>query len=160
MAESAPASEQFPLEKIHAAHKQARLVTLAIASTLPMYALVAELLVRSGHNMALVAGNTTLRIIFFALAGVFIFAATVVKGMLLRTAPATPEGRLARLRSASIITTAFAEGPAVLGLVLFMITRQRSDFYILLVVAAYLLVRHLPLQAAWGLYVRRGGDAR
>jgi len=160
MAELAPASEQFPLEKIHAAHKQARLVTLAIASTLPMYALVAELLMRSEHDVTPVTGNTTLRITFFALAGVFIFTATVVKGMLLRTAPATPEARLARLRGASIVTAAFAEGPAVLGLALCIITRQRSDFYILLVVAAYLLVRHLPLQAAWELYIRRGGDAR
>lgn len=159
MAESAPASE-FPLEKIHAAHKQARLVTLAIASTLPMYALVVELLIRSEHDVVPVNGSMTLRITFLALAGVFIFAATVVKGVLLRTAPATPEARLARLRSASIIAAAFAEGPAVLGVALCIITRQRTDFYILLVVAAYLLVRHLPLQAAWELYVRRGGDAR
>jgi hypothetical protein len=159
MAESAPASE-FPLEKIHAAHKQARMITLSIAATLPVYALVAELIIRSEHDVVPVTGNTALRITFFALAGMFIFTATVVKGVLLRNAPATPEARLARLRSASIITAAFAEGPAVLGLALFMITRQRSDFYILLVVAAYLLVRHLPLQAAWELYVRRGGDAR
>jgi len=40
------------------------------------------------------------------------------------------------------------------------ITRQRMDFYILLVVAAYMLVRHLPQQATWQTYVRRGGDAR
>jgi hypothetical protein len=58
------------------------------------------------------------------------------------------------------MTAAFAEGPAVLGLGLFLITRSRADFYILLVVAAYLLVRHLPQQAAWEVYVRRGGDTR
>jgi F0F1-type ATP synthase membrane subunit c/vacuolar-type H+-ATPase subunit K len=159
MAEPAPASE-FPLEKIHAAHRKARLITMGIAATLPVYALVVELLLRSQHDVVPTAGMSTLRITFYALAGVFIFTATVVKGVLLRSAPATPEARLTRLLGASVITASFAEGPAVLGLALFMISRQRSDFYVLLVVAAYLLVRHLPMQAAWELYVRRGGDAR
>jgi hypothetical protein len=74
--------------------------------------------------------------------------------------PATPELRLTRLRGASIITAAFSEGPAVLGFVLFIITRSRMDFYVLLVVSVYMIVRHLPLQGAWETYVRRGGDAR
>jgi hypothetical protein len=159
MSDPAPASE-FPVEKIHAAYKQARLVTIAIGASLPVYVIIVELLRRMQPSAAPMTGIGMLRVTFFALAGVFIFTATVVKGVLLRTAPATPEARLTRLRGASIMTAAFSEGPAVLGVALFMISRQRSDFYILLVVAAYLLVRHLPMQGAWEVYVRRGSDAR
>lgn len=158
MPQPAPADD-FPLDKIHAAFKQTRMIVLSIAATLPVYALIVEILGRQ-QPAAPVAAPGMLRISFYALAGVFIFTATVVKGALLRTAPASPEARLSRLRGASIVTAAFAEGPAVLGLALFMITRSRMDFYVLLVVAAYLLVRHLPLQGAWEVYVRRGSDAR
>lgn len=159
MIQAAPADD-FPLEKIHAAHRQTRLIVLSIAATLPVYALVAEILNHSMPSPVAVSGISMMRITFFALAGMFIFTATVVKGVLLRTVPPTPEARLARLRGAAIVTAALAEGPAVMGFILFLITRSRSDFYILLVVAAYLLVRHLPMQAAWELYVRRGNDAR
>jgi hypothetical protein len=159
MAETAPVSE-FPLEKIHAAHRQTFLITASIAATLPVYAISVEIIRRSQPDAVPMTGVGMLRITFFILAGVFIFTASMLKGVLLRTAPATPEARLARLRGTSIMTAAFAEGPAVLGFALFLITRSRGDFYILLVVAAYLLVRHLPQQAAWDVYVRRGGDAR
>jgi len=158
MSESIAASE-FPAEKITLAFRQARMITLSMAATLPAYAIVVEIL-RHSQPVASIGGTGVLRITCFVLAGVFIFTATVVKGTLLRTAPPDPAMRLARLRVASIVTAALSEGPAVLGLMLFIVSRSRSDFYILLVVAAYLLVRHLPLQAAWEVFVRRGGDAR
>jgi hypothetical protein len=158
MPQPAPAPD-FPLERINAAFKQTRMIVLAIAASLPVYVLVAELTSRS-MPAATVPAPTALRYTFFGVAVLFIFTATIIKSALLRSVPLTPEARLARLRVASIVTAAFAEGPAVLGLALFMITRSRGDFYILLVVAAYLLVRHLPQQAAWELYVGRGGDAR
>jgi hypothetical protein len=159
MIENAPAAE-FPLEKINAAHKQTLLIYAGIASSLPVYVLMVELLRHSQPAAQPMAALSLLRIAFFILAGMFVFTSTVIKGMLLRAAPADPVARLGRLRVASIVTAAFAEGPAVLGFALFIIARQRTDFYLLLVVAAYMLVRHLPQQAAWQLYVRRGGDAR
>jgi hypothetical protein len=159
MTDPAPSNE-YPLEKIHAAHRQAIIITAAIATTLPLYVVIVELLRRAQPAATPMAGIGVLRITFFALAGVFIFTATVAKAMFLRSASADPDARLARLRVAAVMTAAFAEGPAVLGLALFIISGQRSDFYILLVVALYLLVRHFPQREAWELFVRRGGDAR
>jgi hypothetical protein len=158
MPQTAPASD-FPLEKIAAACHHARIIALAIAATLPVYVITVEMLRRTQTSTPMMS-NGMLRIVFFGIACVFIFTASVAKGVFLRSAPPTPNGRLTRLRVASILTSGLAEGPAVLGLGLFMITRSRMDFYILLVVAAYLLVRHFPQQAAWETYVRRGGDAR
>src|SRR5205809_6161339 len=116
MPQPAPAPD-FPLDTIHAAFKQARLIVASIAATLPVYARIVEMMHRQ-HPLAPIAGLTPMRITFYLLAGMFIFAATVIKGVLLRNVPPTPEMRLARLRGASIITAAFAEGPAVLGLAL------------------------------------------
>jgi len=159
MTENAPAAE-FPLEKINAAHKQTLLIYAGIATSLPVYVVMVELMRHSQPEAQPMTAVSLLRITFFVIAGIFIFSSTVIKGMLLRAAPADPVARLARLRVTSVVAAAFAEGPAVLGFALFIITRQRTDFYILLVVAAYMLVRHLPQQAAWQVYVRRGGDTR
>ena len=159
MIENAPAAE-FPLEKINAAHKQTLIIYAGIASSLPLYVIMVEVLRHQQPDIPSVTALSLLRITFFVLAGIFVFSSTVIKGMLLRSAPADPAARLARLRVASIVTAAFSEGPAVLGFALFIITRSRMDFYILLIVAAYMLVRHLPQQAVWQLYVRRGSDSR
>src|SRR5262245_1001731 len=159
MIENAPASE-FPLDKINAAHKQTLLIYAGIASSRPLYVIMVEVLRHQQPDVVQVTALSWLRIAFSVLAVMFVFGSTVIKGILLRSAPPDPVARLARLRVASIVTAAFSEGPAVLGFALFIITRQRIDFYILLVVAAYMLVRHLPQQAAWQLFVRRGSDSR
>ena len=159
MTQPAPVSE-LPLERIHAAHRQARIIVAAIASSLIMYVIVVETLRRMQPDATPVPNADILRIVFFAVAGMAIFAATVTKGILLRTAPATQEGRLARLRSTTILAAAFAETPAVFGLALFITTRRRADFYALLVVAAYMLARHFPIRDAWENYVRRGSNTR
>jgi hypothetical protein len=160
MPQTAPADD-FPLERIQAVHRSTRRITLMLAGTFPLLALAVEAM-RHGGATPVLSGTDTgrLRIICFAIAGVLIFAATVIKGFLLRRVPPTPEGRLTWLRAASLCAASIAEWPAILGFALFILTGSRSDFYILLIVAAYLLVRHLPQQAAWEVYVRRGGDAR
>jgi L-amino acid N-acyltransferase YncA len=96
----------------------------------------------------------------FAVAISAIFLVTVTRYTMLRTPPATPEARLQRIQSASMLGAALSELPAVLGLALFITTRNRGDFYIMLVLSAYMLIRHFPRRAAWETYVRRGTDAR
>lgn len=159
MNETAPQSE-FPLERIHAAHRQARLIVAAIGFTIISYVIVVEVLLRMQPGVVPAGDSQMLRIIFYTVAVIAIFSATVIKALLLRTAPATPEARLMRLQSTTIMSAAFAELPAIFGLVLFFLTRQRSDFYSLAVVAAYLIVRHLPQRETWENYVRRGADSR
>jgi hypothetical protein len=101
-----------------------------------------------------------LRIALFAVAGLLVFTSTVLKGSILRNAPAHSDLRIGRLRTATIITAAFAEVPVIFGLVLFILGRQTSDFYILLVISIYMLVRHFPRREQWEEYVRRGGAHR
>lgn len=159
MSQSAPVSE-FPLDRIHAAYRQARMLIASMGSSLIAYVIIAEIIRRTQPDATPIASGDMLRIILFAVAGTAIFTATVVKAILLRNAPATPEARLARLRNTALLSAAFAELPAVLGFVLFFTTRRHGDFYALLVVSAYMLVRHFPRLETWENYVRRGNDAR
>lgn len=155
-----PAASELPIETIQTAHRRATTIVAAIGFSLIAYVLVVELLRNSQPDAMPVAQAGTLRMAFFAVAVSAIFMATVIKAMLLRTAPPTPVARLMRLQTTSILAAALAELPAVLGVVLFLLTRTRSDFYMLLVVSAYMIVRHFPRLETWQTYVRRGSDAR
>ena len=95
----------------------------------------------------------------FVIAGAMIFMTTVVKGLMLRGAPADPAARLARLRTATMVGLALSEVPVVCGVVLVAIGRARQDFYMLLVISVYMLVRHFPRRGAWEEYLRRGGSS-
>ena len=86
-----------------------------------------------------VASAEMIRIVLFVLAGTAVFAATLFKPIYLRTVPATPDARLARLRTSAVLSAALAELPAILGFILFFVTGQRTEFYGMLVVSAYLL---------------------
>jgi len=150
----------FPAQKIAVAHRQATMITGAIAASLVIYVIVVEVLKRSMPAPEGAPSLDTIRIALFAIVGAVIFMTTVIKSMLLRRPAATGDARLAQLRTASILTAAFAEMPAVLGLILFLIGRRGADFYLLLVVAAYMLARHFPRRETWENYVRRGGNVR
>jgi hypothetical protein len=159
MNETTPSLE-FPLERIHAAHRRATIIVGGIASSLLVYVLVVEVLRRTQPDMPAMPAARMIRMAFFAVAVFAIFMATVAKAVLLRGAPPTPIARLLRLQTTTILAAALAELPAVLGLALFLLTRSRMDFYILLAISAYMIVRHFPQRAAWETYVRRGSDAR
>jgi hypothetical protein len=98
----------------------------------------------------------TLRIALFVIAGVMIFTTTIVKGILLRDALADPTGRLARLRTATITGLALSEVPVASGLVLVVLGHARADFYMLLAISAYMMVRHFPRRGLWEEYLQRG----
>jgi hypothetical protein len=155
MNRTAPLSD-FPLEKIHEANRQAKILFASMGSSLVAYLIVSRLLPETQP----VAGADMLRIALLIAAGAVVFAATVVKGIMLRNAPPSPEARLARLRSTAVMSAAFAELPAVLGFVSVFLAGPSMAFYGLLVVSAYMLARHFPTRDAWELYVRRGDDAR
>jgi len=155
-----PAAADVSAHKIEIVHRQAVLVTAAIGASLVFYAVMVEVLRRTLPPAEVVPAFDMLRIALFAVAGVMVFTTTVLKATLLRNAPPSGDMRLARLRTASILTAAFAEVPVIFGLVLFIFGRLTTDFYILLVVSLYILVRHFPRRDQWNGYVLRGGAAR
>jgi hypothetical protein len=155
MSETAPLSE-FPVEKINEANRQAKMLFLSNGSSLIAFFIVSRFVPQATPG----ANAEIIRIVLFVLAGTAVFASTLFKPIYLRTVPATPEARLARLRTSAVLSVALAEMPAIMGFILFFFTGQRTEFYGLLVVSAYLFVRHIPQREAWENYVRRGSDSR
>lgn len=149
---------ELPAAHIEAARRQTAIIVGAFGVSLVTCLVLVEVFRRSGPVAAAAApGLDPIRIAVFSVAGVVVFTSTVVKGVLLRQAPPDPALRLARVRAATIIAAAMAELPAVLGLVLFFLSRSQNDFYILAVVSLYMLVRHFPRREPWDAYVQRGG---
>jgi hypothetical protein len=74
----------------------------------------------------------------------------IVRRTLLGRSPAGDEAAQARrLVSTSITIAALAEVPAVLGLVLFMLSGMRGDFYVLFVLSLVLQAVHFPRLEGW-----------
>lgn len=142
-----------------AAYKQTATVAGAIAASLLMYAVVSEVLMRAPTSDGVPAFLEPLRIALFVIAGVAIFVTTIIKGVMLRNAPADAAARLARLRTATFTALALCELPAISGLILVMVGRNRSDFYMLLAISTYMMVRHFPRRGAWDEYMQRGSSA-
>ncbi|HXV14966.1 MAG TPA: hypothetical protein VEC56_12240 [Candidatus Krumholzibacteria bacterium] len=146
-------------EFVAASYKQTAIVAGAIATSLVMYAIVAEIISRSATTGEPPAFLGTLRVALFVVAGAAIFMTTIVKGIMLRNAPADAASRLARLRTATIASMAVAELPATAGFVLVALGSARADFYMLLAISAYMMVRHFPRRGPWDEYVRRGSTS-
>lgn len=144
-------------QRIDTAHRQAVIISAAIGASLLVYLVLVELLRRTLPAPSMIPNMQIVRIALFVLAGMMVMSSTVLKGVVLRNAPADAALRLARLRTASILSAALAEVPAMLGLVLFLVGRTTEDFYILGVVSLYMLVRHYPRRDQWENYLRRGG---
>jgi hypothetical protein len=138
-----------------ATYKQTAMIAGVIAASLVVYVIIAEMLMRNTSGAEPPAFFGGLRIALFIVAGVIIFMTTIVKGLLLRSVPTNRDARIARARSASLAAVALAEVPAFCALVLVALGGARTDFYMLLVISCYMMVRHFPRRGAWDEYLRR-----
>jgi hypothetical protein len=91
-----------------------------------------------------------LRIVFYFVAISLVFVTNVVQGFILKATKTDDIGQIAsKLTSVNIITTALAETPVLMGLVLFIGWGYYTDFYILGFVSLYLMLRHFPFYGQW-----------
>jgi len=104
-------------------------------------------------------------IIKFALIGVAVvifFVIRFVNSLLLKgkgeggTAPGDragqPSGKLPEigvLTTAAVVTFALCEAPAVFGLVLFLLGRNTSDFYLFLLISLFYFAVYFPKFSTW-----------
>jgi len=102
-----------------------------------------------------VGGLEVARIVFYAVSLSLVLVINLVQGFMLKGTRAEDMGELcAKLTTVSIITSALAEIPIILGFVLFVIAGYHTDFYILGFVSLYLMVRHFPYFRQWEKFAR------
>lgn len=117
-----------------------------ITSAIVLYTVVVEALVARGYAAPLPGGP--LKYAFYVLAAAA-FPALKLAGARLGARKATAAETARALTALSIVKAAAAELPAIAGLLLFLVTGLRADFYVLAVVALGLEIYHFPRLSAW-----------
>jgi hypothetical protein len=139
------------------------LITYAVMGTLAAYVIVVELINRTRDDFAAQSFPEIVRYVLYGVAISMVFLTQIVRAIVLRGTPRGDlEGALRRLNLASVITGILAETPALMGLVMFVVWGQYSDFYILFFVSLYLTVRHFPRFGTWervARYVETGAES-
>jgi len=101
-------------------------------------------------------GFETLRIVFYVVAISMVFVINLVHGFMLKAEKSDDIAAIAeKLTTVSIIVSAMAETPLVLGFVMFMLWGTYTDFYILGFVTLYLMLRHFPFYGQWEKFAKQ-----
>jgi hypothetical protein len=145
------------------AQKVALVISFAFIFTLVIYAGLAEFLL---GDLDLGKGSSDLsilRYILMAIAAIEVFMMVIIKNRILsgetkliqqpglEQDPSKPnEGEfINRLRSAHIVTYALCESIAIYGLILFILEKNKTEFYAFLGVALFLMLVHFPKYDDW-----------
>ena len=138
---------------LEAAYRNAAITCGAMAASTFLYAVAVAVVSISQAPFEGFAGQaqpTGLRLVLWIIAVVVAGVIGLVRKALLGHSPAGDQAAQARrLVSTSIVTAALAEVPAVLGLVLFMLSAMRIDFYALFVLSLVLQAVYFPRLEGW-----------
>jgi len=138
---------------LEAAYRNAAITCGAMAASTFLYAVAVVVVSISQAPFEGFAGQTqptSLRLALWSIAVVVAGVIGMVRKALLGHSPSGDQAAQARrLVSTSIVTAALAEVPAVLGLVLFMLSAMRIDFYALFVLSLVLQAVYFPRLEGW-----------
>jgi hypothetical protein len=137
-------------EDLPRTYRSTAVVCGALMASVVLYSVVVEVLRTRLPPGGVGAGLEVqfLRLLFFLVASVQGLAIPFVR----RTVEAGPQARggiVARLRTGALVAAALGEAPAVLGLVLFVLTGRRADFYLLAGWSLLLQLFHFPRRERW-----------
>jgi len=136
------------MNHLRKAYHTAVIINAAIIGTLIIYAVVIEVLRRQLAPFQGLSEGLDITLFRYALYGIAIiniFIIRIMRRTLLRKPP-SDEFKLIRLKllRASIVTAAFCEIPAILGLILFLMIGSIRDYYQLAGVSFILVFLHFP----------------
>lgn len=131
-------------------HRVASTIMYAMMASFAFYIIIVEVLNRTTAQPELLPDVDLTRYIFYAFSVAAIFVTQLVKALMLRNlAGANMEKVLGKLQTANILAAGLAQTPAILGLVMYLVWHQYTDFYMLTFVSLYITVRHFPRYAVW-----------
>jgi len=135
------------------AHTISLVIGIGIIASLFIYVIVVLLLksqTAPARRLIEIQDIRILRYILYALSVGTVIILRVLRGLLLRTSSSdTRQTLIRKLQRTSIITMAMSEGPALFGLVLFLLGGSDRDFYVLLFVSLVLIFMYFPRLKNW-----------
>jgi len=142
-----------PIEDLKKTYRIASIIGASIIFSLLIYAFVVEFIrfhFRPFSGLFAFSEIQLLRYLFYGISVLEVLAVGLLRPALLKESPAEdPKMFLAKLNRVSIITLAFCEVPAFLGLVLFLISGLHKDFYILMLFSLFMEVLYFPRPRDW-----------
>jgi hypothetical protein len=139
-------------------YREAQLVAWAFMATVAVHAAIVEFFLLKGETFTgfhpeKVAAHKD----YFILGGVLAFVIIrAVRTSILRGESTDTLGTLlGRLKTANMVVYAIAEVPAILGLVLFLFTGDRKDFYLLAVFSILAMILYYPKLNHWEVWLRK-----
>jgi len=140
-------------EELKRSYKTASMIGITVIASLFVYLIVVEVLrieLKPFRGFAPLPGMSTFRYVFYGLAVLEVLVIRLVQSLLLKRAPGdTVKIAVQKLFRASILTVCLSEVPAILGLVLFLISGLNKDFYALLAVSLVLVFMYFPRLSSW-----------
>jgi hypothetical protein len=135
------------------AYRLSVLVGIAMGGSLLIYAVVVEIMKNHqtfSQGLMTFHGMRILRYILYGFSIINVLILRIIRGMLLRKSPTDDrQALIAKLQKTSILSTALCEGPALCGLILFLLGGMRRDFYFLLIVSLILIFMYFPRIKNW-----------
>lgn len=140
-------------EELRRARRTAALIGVTIIVSLVIYLVIVEV-IRSTlgpfTGFARIQNGLSVRYLFYGAAVIGVIAARFLQQVLLRAAPNDDEKTtIHKLSRTAIVTLTLSELPAVLGLVLFLLSGLNRDFYVLLFVSLFLVFMYFPRLSSW-----------
>jgi len=167
------------VDKLRAAYRTTVIIGLAMMASLLVFAAVVGILEQGSVQLRSVPqlSGSQLEIMKYALLGVTAIAFFVIRfvtGQVLNAKgeqakkldqqPPLAKGiapEFGRLATAAIITYVLCETPAIFGLVLYLMGRNSTDFYLFLIISLLFYSIHFPKLSQWEEWYRerdRGRD--
>ena len=142
-----------PKDEIGRFIRPATLVSSVIVASLVVYlalVIVVRTALGSFRGLAGIADMQPLRYAAYGAAAAVIILLLILRPRLFKKRAGEDVGTaLLRLQRAALLTMVLAEGPAIIGLVLFFVGGNAADFYKLLFASIVLTFIHFPRRGAW-----------
>ena len=160
-------TEGNQMDKLRAAYRVTVIIGLAMMASLVAYLVVVTLIEGSTITLgeATAVPLATLGLLKFAFLGTaalaFALIRPITRKVLYAGSGPVPRGRAHRrtegtaapetgpLANTAVITYGLCEVPAILGLVLYFLGRNISDFYLFLIVSLFAFSVHFPRYSQW-----------
>jgi len=136
-------------EALKKAYLAAALAAGGIITAIVFYAVLAEALRMTGHRPPLTPPAAYFLKYVFYLLGFSAIAALKFAAAKLDGKKATPEETVKALTMLAVVRAAICELPALSGLIMFVLTGYRLDFYLLVVFSIGLELYHFPRLSSW-----------
>lgn len=139
--------------RLEATYREAAIICGAAAASTVLYALVVALIASLHAPFEGFAPGSEPSILRSALWSLALIEAGVIglvrRAFLARARSGSIVAQARKLRAASVVTAAFAEVPAIVGLALFMLWGLRADFYALFTLSLLLQAVYFPRLDGW-----------